>query len=256
MSDDLAKKKRVRGAHKSSATKIMHQVPKILNNDTPDQTKLACLKHALNEKLTTIKALDAEVIELIDDEAVVEDIERADEFKETVFNSLILIDHLMMKLKVQDPTVSDTRPPTFLSHMRVKLPKLHLRSFSGDLTQWTSFWDSFQSAVHSNDELSEIEKFNYLNSLLERSAKEAISGFTLTAANYREAISTLQKRFGNKQQIIDKHLDVLFNVDAVVNPSNVRGLRRLFDTVTSHIRSLHSLEVQSTIYANILCPKC
>ena len=75
----------------------------------------------MNEKLTTIKALDAEVIELIDNEAVVEDIERADEFKETVFNSLILIDCFMMKLKVQDPTVSDTRPPTFLSHTRIKL---------------------------------------------------------------------------------------------------------------------------------------
>ena len=78
-----------------------------------------------------------------------------------------------------------------------------------------------------------------MNSLLEHTAREAISGFALTAANYRQAISLLKKRFGGKQQIVDKHLEVLFNIDSVVSGNNVSGLQHLFDTVTSHIRSLH-----------------
>ena len=126
----------------------------------------------------------------------------------------------MEKLKVKDAVVSASRASTH-SHTSVKLPRLHLRSFAGNLTQWTSFWESFQSAVHDNDELTDTEKFNYLNSLVERSAKEAISGFSLTAGNYHEAIKTLQKRFGSRQHIVDKHLDILFSVDT----SNVRGLR-------------------------------
>ena len=126
----------------------------------------------------------------------------------------------MEKLKVKDAVVSASRASTH-SHTSVKLPRLHLRSFAGNLTQWTSFWESFQSAVHDNDELTDTEKFNYLNSLMERSAKEAISGFLLTAGNYYEAIKTLQKRFGSRQHIVDKHLDILFSVDT----SNVRGLR-------------------------------
>ena len=52
----------------------------------------------------------------------------------------------------------------------VKLPKLQLRSVNGDLTKWTAFWELFESAIHSNTELSDVEKFNYINSLLERSA--------------------------------------------------------------------------------------
>ena len=43
MSDELAKKKRVRGGHKASATKIMHQVIEMVRSDRPDETKLACL---------------------------------------------------------------------------------------------------------------------------------------------------------------------------------------------------------------------
>ena len=61
-----------------------------MSSDTPDQTKLACLRQTLNEKLTTIKGLDSEVIELLDDyEAVVEDIEGADVFKDKIFISML-----------------------------------------------------------------------------------------------------------------------------------------------------------------------
>ena len=41
------------------------------------------------------------------------------------------------------------------------------------------------------------EKGYYLNSLLEHSAHEAVSGLTLTSANYQVAISVL-KRFGTQ----------------------------------------------------------
>jgi len=115
---------------------------------------------------------------------VTEDIDAADQFKETIFKSLS-IDSLMEKLRVREPVVSGSRTATMHTQPLVKLPKLHLRPFSGDLTQWTSFWESFQTAVHNNDDLTDIEK---LNSPIERTAKEAIAGFALTAANYHEAI--------------------------------------------------------------------
>jgi len=95
MSSDLVKKKRIRGTHKASTTKIMHQISKLVSSDTPDLAMLACMRQALNEKLTTIKALDTEVIELTEDDAIVEDIEQADGFKETVFSSLLSVDKLM-----------------------------------------------------------------------------------------------------------------------------------------------------------------
>ena len=57
-------------------------------------------------------------------------------------------------------------------------------------------------AVHTNDSLSKIEKFTYLRMVVENSAEEAISGLSLTATNYDEAIAIMGKRFGNKQQIV------------------------------------------------------
>ncbi len=61
------------------------------------------------------------------------------------------------------------------------------------------FWDSYRAAIHDNPELSNIEKFNYLRSLVSHSALDAISGLTLTDSNHVEAIEVLQKRFVNYQ---------------------------------------------------------
>ena len=80
-----------------------------------------------------------------------------------------------------------------------------------------TFWDTFESAVHNNPTLTSIDKFNYLNSLLESTASEAISGLTLTSANYEEAIATLKRRFGNKQLIVNRHMDLLLNLETTEN---------------------------------------
>ena len=41
---------------------------------------------------------------------------------------------------------------------RPKLPKLVLPKFKGEITSYRTFWDSFESAVHKNPELSKIDK--------------------------------------------------------------------------------------------------
>ena len=134
----------------------------------------------------------------------------------------------------------------------VKLPKLTLKRFNGDLTRWTTFWDSFKSAIHDNSGLSDVDQFNYLNSQLEGPASEAIAGLKLTAANYGEAIAILQKRFGNKQQIIRKHMDVLLSIGGVASQHNLKGLRHLHDLVESQVRGLRALGVPSKSYGSLL----
>jgi len=120
--------------------------------------------------------------------------------------------------------------------------------------KWTSFWDSYQSAIHLNSELTEVDKFNYLRSLLEHTAFDAIAGLTLSAANYQQAIEILRKRFGNKQVIISKHMDTLMNMDAISSDRNLKELRRLYDHTESHVRSLKSLGIEAASYGALLSP--
>ena len=132
-------------------------------------------------------------------------------------------------------------PVELLPHSScVKLPKLSLKRFNGDPTKWMTFWDTFESAVHDNAALTNIDKFSYLISLLESTASEAVAGLTLTSANYEEAVATLKRRFGNKQLIINRHMDLLLHHEPVASPHNLKGMRRLFDAVESNVRGLLS----------------
>ena len=166
-----------------------------------------------------------------------EEIEQADGYKQTVFSAL-LKDHVLKDPPTTPPTSVTATPPAetatpLAKPNSVRLPKLQLRHFNGDLTKWTGFWESFEAAVDSNPDLSSVEKFNYLSSLLENTAREAIAGLSLTEANYAEAVSTFKRRFGGTQQIISKHMEALLQVEAVSSSQNVKALRHLLDNISS-----------------------
>ena len=157
---------------------------------------------------------------------------QADDYKSDIYAALVKIDKTLKLISLSAtptpaPSASPTHhemPPIRVPEPSVRLPKLSMKPFSGDLTQWTTFLDSFKSAIHENPTLSDINKFNYLRSFLERSARESIAGLALTAHNYKEAMSILQKCFGNTQQIISRHMDLLLNLEPV---SAVHQLRNL-----------------------------
>ena len=257
MAEALVKRKRIRAGHRASATRIISEVEKTPSAEVPDNAKLVLLKLTLNEKLETLRKLDDDIVDLTEDEtALEEEIGLADSFKECIYAAVINID----RVTIAPPFVAAPREMEHsfsryeIATPCVKLPKLTLRLFTGDITKWTTFWECYESAIHNNEELSDIDKFNYLNSLLERTAREAISSLALTSANYREAIKILKKRLGSKQQIISKHMDILLNVEPVTSSQNVKALRHLYDIVGSQIRTLKSLGVAFDTYDSLLSP--
>ena len=180
--------------------------------------------------MEVLSKLDSEILSLVEDEAAITDeIEQSDGIKEGIYSVLVRIDDLS---KPRSPPPTSSTPPLDsvrtegTSRSTVKLPKLTIQPFKGDLTTWITFWDSLQGCKNSS--LSDIDKFNYLCSL---PALDAVSGLTLTAANYKEAISVL----GNQQQIVLKHMDLLSNVEPVTSSYNLKGLRQLYDTAESHV---------------------
>ena len=167
-----------------------------------DSTKLAQLRLALSEKLETLKNLDSEILDLLEsEEDIGREIKQADVFNQRVYETLVKIDRYARKAspRVTPSTArfleggAELRPPS--THNKTRLTKQILNKFDEDLKKWHSFWYSFDVAIHSNSELSSVDKFTYLRTLVEYSAKDAISGLSLTAANCHEAIDVLKTRF-------------------------------------------------------------
>ena len=49
---------------------------------------------------------------------------------------------------------------TQIQDVRVKLPKLELPKFDGDIFNWQGFWDQFLAAIHENGSLTDIDNLH------------------------------------------------------------------------------------------------
>ncbi|XP_064470062.1 uncharacterized protein LOC135384806 [Ornithodoros turicata] len=134
----------------------------------------------------------------------------------------------------------------------VKLPKLEIPRFNGDLRNWNSFWDQFDSTINSNQSIAKVDKFKYLRSYLTDKAATAVSGLSLTAENYDIALDLLKERFSKKSLIIDAHMSRLLTLTKVSDSSQVMKLRELYDAVMTGVRSLEALDVAQTSYGVLL----
>ena len=157
-------------------------------------------------------------MDLVKDEvALTQEIEQPDIFKHNIYEALAKIErHITMPSHTGTGATPASSEPRTHSVSRAKLPKLKLCAFDSDSISWMTFWDSYEAAIHKNPNLSDIDEFMYLKLLVEKSAKEAISGLSLTTANYHKAMLILDKWFGNKQTIISRHMDMLLNIEAVI----------------------------------------
>ena len=173
---------------------MLNNVDELLAAAERDLPRLAQLKLSLEEKLSTLRRLDSEILDLTEEDALEDEIQQADEYNARVYSAMV---RLKTTLESEPPPA--VTPPTAPTRTvtpperRMKLPKLTIQPFNGDLTLWTTFWDSYDSAIHQNASLTNIDKFNYLRSLLRGSAREALSGLTLSEANYTEAIAILKR---------------------------------------------------------------
>jgi hypothetical protein len=66
----------------------------------------------------------------------------------------------------------------------LRLPKLSLRTFDGNFSEWTSFIQFFDNAIHSRPELARIEKFQYLISSLAGEPLNLVKAMVIVHFNY------------------------------------------------------------------------
>lgn len=121
----------------------------------------------------------------------------------------------------------------------IKLPKLSLPVFGGKLTEWLSFWEVFQSAVHNSTTLDSVQKFYYLKGQLQSEAQMLIEGFAVTGDSYEEAIQLLQATYGDTEQLKIAHVLALLNMKECGMKAN--ELSKFRADMECHTRSLDTL---------------
>ena len=155
--------------------------------------------------------------------------------------------------KLMNPSHSPSNGVSDNSNNKIELPKLEIKKFSGNPGEWVTFWDSFQSAIHTNEQLTDTQKFQYLEMYVDKTAADRISGLQLTSSNFKQAIKILTDRFTSKQPIESSNMNTLFKLSAV-EVMDLTKLRYLFDQLESTIRSLQSVGITPESYESFVAP--
>ena len=185
---------RSRMAARGWVTRASRKLDELCNIRDIDNLELRDAIEELDKRLETLDNAQS-VVELeLTVEQLEEDVIVASEFRDKVRVPRMHDTKMMAaRLPARAPSEQDSVA------VEAKLPKLELPTFSGDVTEWTSFWDQFQAVVHAS-ELPDITKFSYILSPLKGAAKAAVQGLALTAAHDKIACDLLRDRFVSTEE--------------------------------------------------------
>lgn len=262
MTEQVARLKKKRGTLRTAVTKSLTDLETETLKEEP--TKIVDLEELLEIVLNnfeSLKATDDQLEPFLKIEEFDAEFSKAEEYRQKVvrakFRATKRIEELKrdsLTLSVQvNSTPTESRSGPKSNDIRINLPKLCLQTFSGEYDKWLTFWNSFESAIHKNNSLDKIDKFNYLKAHLVGSALSTIEGLPISESNYDSAIDLLKTRFAKTDLLIHTHMNNILTVRPLRNSQDVRAFRKFYDKILVELRSLENLGESLENLSSVLC---
>ena len=216
-----------------------------LRNGKENIDKIALKSHStqLRKQHEELINLDKNVLEYVlknEEEDVCEkEMEDASEYEGKITEALIFADEkieeseeigsvrsscLSVRSISKESIAPNCRDLGNKSTVRVKLPKLELKKFSGDIHEFQEFWDSFLSVINENTELADVGKLKYLKGYLEGQTRSVIGGLLVMDSNYEVTVCLVKKWFAKLSMIQHAHINRLISLSPDYNEGDVNRL--------------------------------
>ena len=168
-----------------------------------EERKLKLPRTSLQSKCSELQVLDHDIVEQLEDVSKIDsDVSESCELISVIQECMVDLESALTAQEsreksqqsnsLQSPKTAQGHLQTV--HMHRKLPKLEMKKFHGNPIECYPFGESLESAVHKNSNLSRVEKFNYLKSLLTGITQSVVTGLTLTRANNEKSSRTTQRK--------------------------------------------------------------
>ncbi|XP_053968739.1 uncharacterized protein LOC128870170 [Anastrepha ludens] len=223
---DLKSLKRQRTVAKTSIVRIKTGL--LEKTMSLDPIELECRLDILNSHSEKLMKCQSK-IEEIDEE----DIARG-ELEDLIVETKSIIKSILARNK---SSIAET---SFIAPHSSRLPKMSLPTFKGEYSEFKNFMSLFESFVHNDPTIPDIEKFNHLVSCLSGEALGTVKSFQMSEENYPKALASLRKVYDNKCLIFFNTVSKLFELSKIQRPS-ASPLRSMIDTVSAVYDSLLSL---------------
>lgn len=155
-----------------------------------------------------------------------------DAIEKGIFDSSLQVCKLL-RLQNTSSSVADTKS--------VKLPRLDVPTFDGNILNWKTFWEQFSVSIHTRSSLTDAERLAYLRSALKNgTAKNVIEGLTRSGEQYKEAITCLKSRYDRPRLLHQTHVHKILEIPHLKDGAG-KELRQLHDVAQQHLRALTAL---------------
>lgn len=231
----LAGLRRKRGTIKASLTRVRTFV----DNFDPSNQVVSLLEFR-QEELPRINLRFDEIqcqIELINcDDTEGNDLER-DQFERDYFAIRSQIQEIITQEKINSTVGHNVSYGNTSVTNRVQLAPNPLPKFSGNIQEWSSFFDIFQAMVHNDDGYSSAQKLYYLRSCLEGPALDLVRLTPVCDGNYELVIQTLKQRYDNRSLMIQSHIRSILDCPYVEEATG-DTLQKLYANITTQVAAL------------------
>ena len=137
------------------------------------------------------------------------------------------------------------------------LPEWKLSQYNGDPLQWHEWFGQFKSAIDSHSFTDDV-KLTYLKTLVTEKDETAITGFAYCGVMYKDALRTLERKFGQPEAVVSAHLDKLSSFPPLKmhNSDNIINYSATISSLVGVFKSLsYDSDLKSTSLLNTAVQK-
>ncbi|UYV74543.1 hypothetical protein LAZ67_12000081 [Cordylochernes scorpioides] len=241
--------KRSRTPRRIIFTKRINEAREEMSRGSPDECLLMQGKEIIVQCYQQIKEFDEKIeIEMVgaeeyEEETVMKELESTTHYLEMYSNVLMEINKII-EAKTEEKGAMSEAGGEGSRRALLKLPKMELPCFDGDLEGWISWWSRFKR-IHEDRELDDDEKMHYLVQAMVPGSRahRLLGAYTHTGKNYESAIGALKGRFGDRKLLIELYLRKLIDLVVLNARRQSANLDRLYDEISAYLQSLESLSI-------------
>ena len=243
--------KRSRSVSTGVITKWASQIQAILDRNQLDITtehirKLEARQTTLEMKLNECTTLNAAIWDQTPstDPEMENELMAAEEFHMKILTQINKIKKFLAQHNTPTVGTLDNASSSRSGSNNLKMPKFDLPKFDGKYEKWTPFHEQFMTSVDSNANLPDIQKFNYLKSVLTGEASQLIPHLPLSNSNYQIALNSLTDRYDNPWLIVKTILRAIFQLKPLQKESATE-LKKLIVAFEENLMAIQALKVDT-----------
>lgn len=137
------------------------------------------------------------------------------------------------------------------------LPRIELPTFSGELTEWPTFYETFKNKIHLNKKLSVDDKMYYLAGKVMGKAASIFSKIPPTGSNYGAIWQALVDRYQDLRTQANAYMKLIIEFKAIQMESetNLKLFLDRFDSAVSAMKNLNIPDLSEFILGYIAMSK-